>query len=42
MEEEQGSIDLDTKYKIKNSDKVAGAGSLYSKPEGYEITTGIW
>jgi beta-lactamase class A len=37
-EEEKGNLDLETKYKLKNSDKVAGAGSLYLKPEGYEIS----
>jgi beta-lactamase class A len=38
IEKEKGSLSLDTKYSLKNSDKVAGAGSLYSKAEGYEIT----
>jgi beta-lactamase class A len=38
IEQEKGSLSLDTKYSLKNSDKVAGAGSLYSKAEGYEIT----
>ncbi len=38
MEEEGGSLSLESKYKLKNSDKTSGAGSLYSKPEGYEIT----
>jgi beta-lactamase class A len=38
MEEEKGNLDLETKYKLKNSDKVEGAGSLYQKPEGYEIS----
>ena len=38
MEEEAGNIDLDEKYTLKNSDKVTGAGSLYGKPAGYQIT----
>jgi beta-lactamase class A len=38
MEEEEGRLNLNNKYKLRNSDKVAGAGSLYSKPAGYEIT----
>lgn len=35
---EDGELSLDTKYKLKSSDKVAGAGTLYTKPAGYEIT----
>lgn len=35
---EAGSLNLDDKYTLKDSDKTAGAGSLYSKPEGYQIT----
>jgi len=38
LEEEKGSLNLSDKYKLKNGDKVGGAGSLYSKPAGYEIT----
>jgi len=38
LEEEKGSLSLEAKYKLKNGDKVGGAGSLYSKPAGYEIT----
>lgn len=38
MEAEKGSLSLESKYKLKNSDKVPGAGSLYLKPEGYEIS----
>jgi len=38
MEAEKGSLDLESKYKLKNSDKVTGAGSLITRPEGYEIT----
>lgn len=34
MEAEKGNLDLDAKYTLKNSDKVGGSGSLYSKPEG--------
>ena len=36
--EESKSISLGTKYKLKDTDKVSGAGCLSSKPEGYEIT----
>jgi beta-lactamase class A len=35
---EEGSINLDDKYILKDSDKVAGSGSLYSRPEGFEVT----
>jgi len=35
---EKGELDLDEVHILKNSEKVGGAGSLYSKPEGYEIT----
>jgi len=38
MEEESGNINLSKKYVLKNADKIGGSGSLYSKPEGYEIT----
>jgi len=38
IEEEKGNLDLETKYSLKDSDKVIGAGSLRAKPEGYEIT----
>lgn len=38
MEAEKGSLDLESKYKLKNSDKATGAGSLFTRPEGYEIT----
>jgi len=38
MEAEKGNLDLDSKYSLKNSDKISGAGSLYLKPAGYEIT----
>ena len=37
-EAEKGNLSLNAKYSLKNSDKVVGAGSLYSKPEGYEIS----
>jgi len=37
-EEEKGRIDLETKYYLKDSDKVGGAGSLYYKPPGYEVS----
>lgn len=38
LESERGNLNLDEKYKLSNSDKVAGSGSLYGKPAGYEIT----
>jgi beta-lactamase class A len=38
QEQESGNLDLETKYSLKNSDKVTGAGSLQLKPEGFEIT----
>jgi len=38
QEAEFGNLDLDEKYTLKNSDKVSGAGSLYGKPAGYQIT----
>jgi len=34
----KGSINLDDIYVLKNSDKVSGAGSLYTKPAGYQIS----
>ena len=38
IEEEAGNIDLESKYKLKNEDKVGGAGSLSAQRQGYEIT----
>jgi beta-lactamase class A len=38
IEAEKGKIDLETVYVLKDSDKVTGSGSLYGKPEGYELT----
>lgn len=38
MEEETGNLDLNTKYTLKNSDKLQGSGSLYSKPVGMVLT----
>lgn len=35
---EEGSISLETKYKLKNEDKIRGSGSLYIRPEGYELS----
>lgn len=35
---EAGKLDLDKKYTLKAEDKKGGAGSLYGKPVGYEIT----
>src|SRR3989344_2139235 len=40
MEEEEGSLSLSSKYKLKAGDKIAGSGSLSGKPVGYEITYG--
>ncbi len=37
-EAEKGRINLDTKYTLKNSDKIAGSGSLYGQPAGYVLT----
>ena len=38
MESEKGNLDLDSKYTLKEDDKLGGAGSLKTRPEGYEIT----
>lgn len=38
LEAEAGNVDLDTKYSLKETDKLDGAGSLRQKPQGYEIT----
>jgi beta-lactamase class A len=38
LESEKGTLNLETKYSLKNSDKKAGAGSLVSKPAGTLIT----
>lgn len=38
MEDEKGSIDLETRYELKEEDKVGGAGSLFSKPAGTVLT----
>ncbi len=38
QEAESGRISLESKYKLKEGDKLGGAGSLYNKPIGYEIT----
>jgi beta-lactamase class A len=37
-EAEAGAINLDEKYSLKSTDKVAGSGSLYSKPAGTQLT----
>ena len=37
-EAEEGRLDLEEKYVLKKVDKVAGAGTLYGKPVGYEVT----
>lgn len=38
LEEEKGNLRLETKYKLKQTDKRSGAGFLASKPVGYEVT----
>jgi len=38
IEAEAQNINLDEIHSLKSSDKIKGAGSLYSKPEGFEIT----
>ncbi len=38
IEDEKGTIDLETKYKLKEEDKVGGAGSLFSEPAGTVLT----
>lgn len=38
QEEEHNNLSLETKYQLKNSDKLSGAGSLSGKPQGYELT----
>lgn len=38
QEAEKGTIDLDAKYTLKNSDKREGSGSLINKPAGTQIT----
>ncbi|KKQ53019.1 hypothetical protein A2865_02740 [Candidatus Woesebacteria bacterium RIFCSPHIGHO2_01_FULL_39_17] len=38
IEMEDGRLRMEDRYTLKNSDKVAGAGSLYGKPAGYQIT----
>lgn len=38
LEAEKGSIDLETKYTLKNSDKRTGSGSLSTKPAGTVLT----
>jgi len=37
-EAESGNINLDEEYRLKQTDKVGGAGSLYTKPTGTLIT----
>jgi len=37
-EVEEGRLDLEEKYELRKGDKVAGAGILYGKPVGYEVT----
>jgi len=40
QEEESGNLDLSKEYVLKEEDKVGGAGSLYLRDEGYEISYG--
>jgi len=35
---ESGNLNLEEEYSLKSGDKIAGAGSLYSKPEGTIVT----
>ena len=37
-EAEKGLLDLNMAYRLKNLDKVGGAGILTAKPAGYEVT----
>ncbi len=37
-EVESGNLEFGKTYRLKNSDKIGGSGSLYNKPEGFEIT----
>lgn len=37
-EDESRNLELGTKYTLKNSDKMAGSGSLYGKPAGHILT----
>lgn len=37
-EADEGNIDLDENYSLKNSDKILGSGSLFGKPEGTLLT----
>jgi beta-lactamase class A len=38
IEAESGNLNLSSKYTLKTQDKVSGAGSLYAKPVGYQVT----
>jgi len=38
QKDESGELDLDTTYKLLNSDKITGSGSLYYKKEGTILT----
>lgn len=37
-EASEGRINLDAMYTLKSADKLGGSGSLYSKPEGTQLT----
>jgi len=38
LADENGELDLDQTYVLKSEDKIAGSGSLYAKPAGYETS----
>lgn len=38
VEAERGNIDLEETYTLKESDKISGSGSLYSEPEGTQVS----
>ncbi len=38
LEADSGNLDLNTIYTLKNTDKLPGSGSLYSKPAGMDLT----
>ena len=38
LEVEKGNLDLETKYVLKESDKISGSGTLSSKPAGTVLT----
>src|SRR4030042_975985 len=38
LESEKGSLNLETIYTLKDSDKIGGSGSLYYKPAGKKLS----